>query len=205
VDDGKGGHACAVEHLVGPGERCDLAAGGAIIGCASGSYCGPGADPSTSICIAAASAGGTCNPSFQGSCGDGLACDSTTSKCRAPLGLGDACFNSVPCATGLYCTNSGVCAEPTKEGAACQVYDRCADGLACISGECTPLLDNGQSCTWAGQCKSERCDLSSPSYDSGTCTAQAGAVYHFPDGMDASICFDLAPQPTDSGTSGAHP
>lgn len=179
VSDGSK-RVCAAIHLAASGQSCDLTPGGAMVGCADGLYCASG------TCRAPSAENGGCSPSL-GSCKDGLACHVKALVCKSPGKRGDSCSNGVPCGAGLYCGLAGTCTAFVGAGGSCRNYERCADGLACVSEQCTALQPDGASCNWSGACASGRCDISGSS-STGTCVSSGGSIPHWPVGFDPGVC-----------------
>ena len=116
------------------------------------------------VCVAFA-VGDACRSFID--CGAGARCES--GACVPGLPAGETCTSRFDCGGGLYCqwndvvcverhpvTNvclqedlvSGVCAVPSREGAACGRHVRCADGLVCPptnpsgDGQCVAVNDS---------------------------------------------------------------
>ncbi|MFI5298039.1 MAG: FG-GAP repeat protein [Polyangiales bacterium] len=111
-------------------------------------------------------------------CASGHYCSGTT--CVVDVGVGNACSTTVPCATGLYCTD-GVCCGVAScgTGSACNATGHegtctksngitCAHDADCGSGHCADQVCCDQAC--AGQC--EACIVTG---HEGTCTPVVGA------------------------------
>jgi hypothetical protein len=90
-------------------------------------------------------------------CGTGLYCDQTDGPgdyfgyCRPKLGLDEHCHKfdtDMPsnCADGLHCDSTSRCSPYPGSGDACDAFDLCASGLACI-------LESGDQ---PGTCQSPR-------------------------------------------------
>lgn len=100
-------------------------------------------------------------------CGEGLYCDPSSHRCRAPLEAGRFCFASFECLRGLTCEGR-TCMPLAKPGDACtSEMGRCAGGaLFCWQGQCRAAPRIGESCDLAGlPCAAEPFDPLTDSSD----------------------------------------
>ena len=165
------------------GLRCarDGAAGGrcraSSTPCDAGLACGLAYDQA--VCVvdpSIATRGGRCASSPLARCGDGLACDLTTSRCVDALAAGSRCsLVAQTCAAGLVCgrtadgaSTQGRCTAPGAEGGACRALPTACDaGLVCSRGpvgRCVRPLpfdgicdDTDPTHTCGGVCIERRC------------------------------------------------
>jgi hypothetical protein len=125
---------------------CDPAAGENCVSCGADCGCGDTADCVQGECVEAVGCAGYCGDESP----DGCFCDASC------FGFGDCCADicavcsadlSAECAAGTC--GDGVCSPGGDEN--CETCDQdcaCADGTACVAGQCQPL--NPNSC--ANQC-----------------------------------------------------
>jgi hypothetical protein len=146
----------------------------------------------------ACSRNGDCGPSIlcfgDGGCPEAqnLWCDSTTNKCAAGVGVGQACGvtdagSDTTCAPNLWCEpslanlNTGSCAAVGGVGAPCDgsgsPIDGCQNGLHCVGynppqslGQCEGPASAGSPCTATSDCASGLV-CASGSRNVETCTA----------------------------------
>ncbi len=133
------------EPLLEPGAPCDR--GGA---CPIGTLCRQaGTGASCEAYIVANTVGAACSESPQ-SAGRLTFCNlflslgcGATSVCEQRNGLeGETCSGQHPCKEGLYCSGRGFCAQPRRDGEACNLDAGCLSG-ACVSGVCgTPTCSS---------------------------------------------------------------
>lgn len=143
-----GCHGVCVAPIAAGGVNCRRDAD-----CAAGLACVFGA-PST--CVALPIVGQACAPGEGRRCAFGARCEGgmCLDVSDTPNTLGAACGNGrAPCASGLFCSESGVCAAELSTGSACSngltgVGGRgCATGLWCApSNQCSVALSVGDAC-----------------------------------------------------------
>jgi len=158
---------------------------------ANGTACGADSQCASNSCYTVGTADcGTCQPrAAEGAsctaakCAPGLICESETSKCVKPGGVGASCDGLIPCANGLDCV-AGKCAKQLGGGAACQVDGaaKCdtAAGFFCKpaalgspTGTCTAIGFNKPP---AGKCGVDVATLTFNLCEASSCEGAAGAT-----------------------------
>lgn len=83
--------------------------------------------------------GSLCRADFE--CVDG-------NSCNGSVCVGDtACTSDVDCPPGEFCSEQGTCSPFGLQGGGCLTGEYCRQGLICLSGNCTAILDEGGDCT----------------------------------------------------------
>jgi hypothetical protein len=128
----------------------------ATAGCADGSNCFQYTF-NQYACIPDGGSSGACRTTAP-ACNAGLACDASSQKCTQALSLNSNCGgigtnSNLPCADGLYCTDTyagGKCLTQGAQSAPCRSDGSCDTGLTCsISNTClaaAAVADDGASC-----------------------------------------------------------
>lgn len=143
--------------------------------------------------------------------GDGKDCDRDyncksgwckSGKCKATVGLGDACSgNDNECASGVCESSSSTCITPKADGEACSPdgpTTACTGGY-CSSAVCGSIKDDGEACTTDGECASGFCDsgtsvCATPGGFGDACTANRDCDSELCDVGDTNKC--IYPEPT---------
>jgi|GEM_PF-3725082 hypothetical protein len=77
------------------------------------------------------------------SCSVGICYDLNEARCRAPVGLEQACARDAHCESGLGCVE-GLCIPPQGMGDTCIHDGHCADDRGCVAGKCSdPASEKG--------------------------------------------------------------
>lgn len=143
--------------------------------CDDDTYCENGLICRDNACIKPLSAGDVCNTRNQCNFGYTCADKSQTSDyagepkiCVPEVEMGGACDKDDRCEEGLYCV-SGKCSKVSMEGESC-VYP-CIPGTVCINNVCRPLQPIGGVCTTTSHCIDYYSDKFVPvECQSGKCT-----------------------------------